>query len=605
MILASLIDYYDRLAADPENPVPDFGFSVQQISFCVVLNADGTLNSIDDMRQSVTDSKGKEKIVSAKKIVPGQSKPSGSGLNPCFLWDNAAYMLGYKPDDPKPDRTRKSFEEFRKQHLARQAAINDPAYDAICTFLKNWDPDDFEPDEPTKEALSSFGIFRVLPAQEFAHQSAAIRRWYIENELSADDEGDAANAVPSLLSGRIAPAARLHEPAIKGVFGAQSAGARLVSFNSDAFESYGKAQGRIAPVAEDEAFKYCTALNALLADRSRRTSIGDATVVWWADRPTQVGESLIAEFFGVPTEEAEEPSAEDKQSVDRVKNAVGRLRRGLLPEDFPDDQVGFHVLGLSPNAARLSVRFWWSGSLGEMVERIRQHQQDLMLEPVPEREADRPITVNRMARETARILGDRPDSKTIDPMLSGEITRAVLTGAPYPMSLLQTIIRRVRNDGEVTYGRCAVIKACITRRNRVLAGLGGQQKEVPVSLNPDGPTPYQLGRLFAVLEKTQADAIPGVSAGIRDRYFGSASATPASVFPRLLRMTQHHMGKLHEGQRINREKLIQEICSNIERFPRHLNLEEQGLFQIGYYHQRQDLYTKKSEPETATISEEN
>jgi CRISPR-associated protein Csd1 len=605
MILASLIDYYDRLAADPENPVPDFGFSVQQISFCVVLNADGTLNNIDDIRRTVAVGNGKERVVSAKKIVPGQSKPSGSGLNPCLLWDNAAYMLGYKPDDPKPKRTQESFEEFRKQHLARQADIDDPAFDAVCTFLKRWDPSAFDPNDPTKEALSSFGVFRVYPAQEFVHQRPAIRQWYLENEVNATDAGKETIAFPSLLSGRIAPVARLHEPAIKGVFGAQSSGARLVSFNSDAFESYGKSQGQLAPVAEDEAFKYCTALNALLADGTRRTSIGDATLVWWADRPTEVGESLIAEFFGIRVEEAEGPSAEDKQSIDRVKNAVGRLRRGLMPDDFPDGQVGFHVLGLSPNAARLSVRFWWSGSLGEMVERLRRHHQDLLLEPIPEREGYNPITVNRMARETARILGDRPDSKTIDPSLSGEITRAVLSGTPYPMTLLQTIIRRVRNDGHITYGRCAIVKACITRRKRVLAGSRGSFEEVPVSLNHNGPVPYQLGRLFAVLEKTQADAIPGVSAGVRERYFGSASATPASIFPRLLRMTQHHMSKLHDGQRVNRDKLIQEICASVDSFPRHLNLEEQGLFQIGYYHQRQDLFTKKPEPETAATGEEN
>ncbi len=605
MILASLIDYYDRLAADPENPVPDFGFSVQQISFCVVLNADGTLNNIDDMRRTVTGGNGKEKVVSAKKVVPGQSTRSGTALKPSFLWDNSAYALGYAADDKNPKRTLKCFEEFRKQHLAHQADINDPAFDAVCTFLKNWDPSAFDPDDSIREILSNFGVFRIWPAHEHVHERPVIRQWFLENESGTPDKRGETREAPSLLSGRIAPVARLHKPAIKGVFGTQPGGAPLVSFNERAFESYGKKQGSVAPVAEDEAFKYCTALNALLADGSRRTSIGDATVVWWADRPTEVGESLIAEFFGVPVEEAEDQSAEDRQSVDRVKNAVGRLRRGLMPEDFPDDQVGFHVLGLSPNAARLSVRFWWSGSLGEMVERLRQHQQDLLLEPVPEREGDQPITINRMTRETARILGDRPDSKTIDPSLAGEITRAVLNGTPYPMSLLQTIIRRVRNDGQVTYGRCAVIKACITRRNRVHAGPGGTFEEVPVSLNPDGPTPYHLGRLFAVLEKTQADAIPGVSAGIRERYFGSASASPASIFPRLLRMTQHHMGKLHDGQRINRDKLIQEICSNIDSFPRHLNLEEQGLFQIGYYHQRQDLFTKKPEPETAAAGEEN
>lgn len=601
MILPSLVNLYDRLAADPESDIAPPGYSRQQVSFVVVLSPDGTLVDIVDNRRVVTDAKGKTKLVQSPMLVIGQSKPSGQGINPCFLWDNAAYMLGWKADDPKPERTLECFAAFRDAHLARRSDIEDDGYAAVCRFLERWQPQAFEPTPEQAEALGSFGVFRIDGEQKYVHERPTIDAWYKQTLATADDQrvGSTTALTPSLTTGQPARIARLHEPKIKGVWGAQSSGATLVSFNQDAFESYGKSQGANAPVAEQDAFKYCTALNTLLASPGRRTQIADATVVWWTDAPVDdLTDDLIASFMTGAT------AAESKADAERLADAMKRLALGTTPE-LTGTEHGLHVLGLSPNAARLSVRFWWNGTVAEMIERVRQHQADLRLEPVPDRDLHRPFSIWRMVRETARVFDGRPDMDTVSPTLAGEITRAVLAGGPYPLSLLQTIVRRVRTDGDVGHGRAALTKACITRRRRLMA-VGSPIEEVPVALDINGPEPYQLGRLFAVLEKTQGDALGQVNASICDRYFGAASATPASVMSRLVRLTQHHLGKLEGGRRVNRERLLQEVMSKIQRYPSHLNLEQQGLFQIGYYHQRADLFTKKSDDNASpTGTEEN
>lgn len=606
MILPALIKHYDALV-DAGADIAQFGFSRQKINFCVHLDNKGQLRGFLDLREE-SDRGGK--LVARTMVVPGQSKPSGQGINPCFLWDNAAYMLGWKADDPKPDRTKQCFEAFREQHLALRDAIGDESFDAVCAFLQTWDPSEFDPNEEEQAVLASFGVFRVGDEQAYVHQRPKPRDWYLAS--MSDDADEAVTVAPSLTTGQPARIARIHEPKIKGVRDAQSLGAALISFNENAFESYGKSQGANAPVDEIDAFKYCTALNHLLADYDRRTTIGDATVVWWADAPDCDGVELMTSFFlGRAFEEDDSngaTAAEHAKTRNWLKSAMHDVAQGVTPSDLRDPDIGFHVLGLSPNASRLSVRFWWDGTLGEIVSKLVQHHRDAHLEPVPERDADRPLSIYQMVRATARIHKDRPDMDTVSPVLAGEIARAVLNGGPYPMSLLEAVIRRVRADGTLNHLRASVIKACITRRRRVLAGTGEPASEVPVSLNHDGPEAYQLGRLFAVLDKTQADALGEINSPISDRYFGSASATPASVFPRLIRLNRHHISKLPGDQREkgdkrasrkSRETLLQEVFSHIDRFPRHLGLEDQGLFQIGYYHQRQDFYTKKSDtPET-------
>lgn len=604
MILPALISYYDRLAAAPDSDIAPFGFSQQKISFCVELDTRGSLVRIADAREEVEDARGKPRLLARSLVVPGQSKPPGSGVNPCLLWDNPAYMLGWNADDDTPDRTRDCFGAFRDKHLALRDEIDDDAFDAVCTFLASWDPDAFEPDDQLAEFLASFGVFRVGNAQEYVHERPSIRAWYAASiEAAEANADDLTPLTPSLISGRPARIARLHEPKIRGVWGAQTAGAALVSFNEPAFESYGKSQGDNAPVGKQDAFKYCTALNRLLSDPQRRAQVGDMTVVWWADAPDAFCAELVATMFAGTLPDDPGDDAEDAGRLLRLRDALDRISRGLLPDDdLSGMDSGFHVLGLSPNAARLSVRLWWSGPMRALLQRVAQHHADAALEPVPTRDAARPLSIHAIVRETARVHGDRPDMDTVSPTLAGELTRAVLSGGLYPRSLLDSVVRRVRTEGRVTHARAAITKACITRCRRAVAR-GGSFEEVPVSLNKQGPEAYQLGRLFAALEKTQADALGTIDASIRDRYFGSASATPAAVFPRLIRLSQHHMGKLDEGRKVTRERLIQEICSKLNRLPPHLNLEAQGLFQIGYYHQREDLFTAR--PKAEAPSEEN
>lgn len=579
MILQALNAYYDRLAADPAADVASFGFSRQRIAYAVVINADGTFdeNCIHDLRTQ--DGK---RLTPKSLLVCGSAKPSGSGFNPCFLWDNPAYMLGYKPDDPKPERTLEAFEAFRNRHFEAEAAINDPEFSAVCRFLESWDSAKAAEFETLVNIGTGFGVFQIRAQRHYVHEREAVRNWWLRQLESNTSDADATSG-QCLVTGTHGPIARLHEPKIKGVSGGQSAGAAIVSFNLDAFESYGKSQSNNAPVGEQAAFQYCTALNRLLADRSRRVQIGDATTVFWTEQPTPV-EGFLGCLFGNPTE--------DEALNTRVQSTLAAIASGKYPGDFGDQQTRFYVLGLSPNAARISVRFWMVSTLGDLVANLRQHFDDLRIAR-GDRDAEF-IMPWQMIRETAR------ESKDIPPLLSGALMRSILTGQPYPQMLLSGLIRRIRADRTLRYVRAASIKACLNRNQfRPL------NKELAMSLDPNREdAAYCMGRLFAELEKTQEDAMPGINDTIKDRYFGSASATPGSVFPRLIRMSQHHLGKLEKPSRTFHDKRIQGICEKLSGFPGHLNLQDQGLFAIGYYHQRQDIFTKKNNSTETTTEKE-
>lgn len=580
MILQALNVYYERLKADPDADVAPFGFSRQKVSFCVVINPDGSLDSIEDLR--VEDGK---RLISRSLLVCGGAKPSGSGINPCFLWDNSAYMLGFKPEDNKPERTRQCFEAFRTQHLDYVHAINDAEYTAVCRFLEEWDPAVASEDAVLSELGNGFGVFRLRGAQHFVHEREAVREFWLSH-IEESAEASEAETSQCLVTGKVSAIARLHEPKIKGVAGSQSSGAAIVSFNLDAFESYGKSQSNNAPVSEQAAFQYCTALNRLLADRSRRVQVGDATTVFWTEQPTPA-ENLLGFVFG------NQPS-EDEAELNRLQRVLESIARGSYPGELGDAKTKFYVLGLSPNAARISVRFWWVSTLGELIDNLRKHYQDLAIIRGP-RDSEF-LSPWKIVRETAR------ESKDIPPLLAGALMRSIFIGQPYPQMLLSAILRRIRADQIINHPRAAAIKACLNRNSR--HGIQPLNKEIGMSLDPErNDAAYCLGRLFAELEKTQEDALPGINATIKDRYFSSASATPGSVFPRLIRMSQHHLGKLERGSKTYHEKRIQQICEKLDGFPSHMNLKDQGLFAIGYYHQRQSIFTKKTES-TATVSEE-
>jgi len=578
MILQALNQYYERLASDPEVDIAPFGYSRQQISFCIVINDDGTLHEI------IEETNGDAAKPRPKSlIVLGGAKPSGSGLNPCFLWDNTGYMLGFKPDDEKPERTLEAFSAFQTKHLDLKTVVADPEFAAVCTFLESWKPETAGEHATLASISSGFGVFRVRGKTHYVHERPAVVEWW-NGQLSRSDTNTSIDG-QCLLTGQQSVLARLHEPKIKGVSGAQSAGASLVSFNDKAYESFGHEQGFNAPVSESAAFQYCTALNHLLRAGGSRIQIGDATTVYWTESP-----SPMEEFFSFAADPAR-VSAEDESQKLKVEATLQRIVRGESVEDLElgDGDTPFYVLGLSPNAARLSIRFWYVSTLAEMVESLRQHFSDLAIVRSSDRDPEFPA-MWRLLRETVR------DSKDIPPLLSGAVMRAILTGSPYPQMLFTAVIRRIRADRVVNSVRAGMLKACLNRNSRV--GISTLKKDVFMSLDSDRPeASYQLGRLFAELEKTQEDALPGLNATIKDRYFGAASATPGSVFPRIIRGSQHHLGKLEYRSKIHREKQIQEICGMLDGFPSHLNLNDQGLFALGYYHQRQAIFTKKIVPE--------
>ncbi len=580
MILQSLNQFYERLAEDPDIEIAPYGYSSQKISFCIVINKKGDLIQFSDIRREA----GK-RLVAQEIQVCGGAKPSGSGLNPCFLWDNTSYLLGYKADDPKPERTRESFEASRDYHLSLEQEINHPSYSAVCNFLKSWNPELSVNYAELAEASTGFLVFQISGEEGYVHETSEIKAWWNQQLEAQQESKDVVNAF-CLVSGKRQRLARLHEPKIKGVRGAQSAGASIVSFNATAYESYHKEQSFNAPVSEQAAFQYCTALNYILSrDNKRSFTIGDATVVFWTERASPM-EHLFSAFMDPDLK------AEDESRREYLNRLFTQIAKGQYPiQELEDPETPFYVLGLSPNAARISIRFWYMSSLGEIFTHLSQHMQDLEICGKPEKELAMPALWQLLA-ETVR------DTKDLPPLLAGSVMKAILSGQIYPQMLYSSVLRRIRMDRQINYRRVSLLKACLNRQNRIQKH-SQLTKEISVSLDPEYPDPaYHMGRLFAELEKSQEDALPGLNATIKDRFFGAASATPASVFPRLIRMNQHHLGKLEPAGKTYHEKRIQDICQNLKQFPGHLSLSQQGLFALGYYHQRQDIFTKKSKAKT-------
>lgn len=572
MILQKLAAYYDRVSADPATAdvLPKPGYSLQQVSFCVVLKPDGTLQGF----QSVTD--GNEKKPRPRKLlVPGQSKPSGSGINPCFLWDNAAYLIGFKADDPKPERTQESFDKFRERTLAAEDEIRSPAFAAVCSFLKSWSPDEArERAGELTDITTNFGVFKIAGEARYVHDDPAVIAWWAAH---GDAGGDDSTEGFCLVTGQHEPIAKLHEPKIKGVNGAQSAGALLVSFNAPAYESLGKAQGANAPVGVATTFKYTNALNYLLSRPDRRTGLGDATFTYWSDQPTQL-EDFFDPIFGDQPAPKDDAAPEDKQRALQVKTFLEHLRDGHAAGDAFDREsdVGFYVLGLSPNASRLSVRLWEQSTVGQMQKRLTTFMREVEMDGIS---ADYPVTVRRMVNATARIIGDKPDYDSISPRLSGEVIRAVLTGKAFPQELLINVLARIRADSQCTPIRAATLRAVLVRNQGVL---------VEPYLNKQHPSPaYNCGRVLAVLAFAQEEALGNVNAGVIRRTLGSVMATPGLQLGRLQRAAEvGHIPKLKRSLPDFVRDELASISSQLkDDVPTQLSPVEQSVFMLGFYQQ--------------------
>lgn len=591
-ILQALDRYYARMAARGEAEAP--GWSREKISFAIVLDTDGQPIDVQDLRET----NGKRAFPRLLEVPAAVNRRSNVAAN--LFWDKSAYALGRTAGVDK--RTATEHAEFVGLHLAQLRDENDDGLTALRRFLETWAPERFDAPPFGDEILDANVVFRLSSDRVFIHERPAAKLLIAARNTA---EGEAAFC---LVTGDEAPVQRLH-PTIKGVQGARSSGAALVSFNLDAFESYGKEQGDNAPTSQAAAFRYGAALNRML-DRGSGNRLarplGDATIVFWADAENEekaaAAEDVFSLMFAPPADVGDDDNLErDAEQAAKLRDALMDFAKGrpvAEPKLNLARGVKFHILGLSPNAARLSVRFWVTDDFEAFAHRLADHDSDLRIEPTPWRA--RSPSVSRLLVQTIvpdRKGSDGSRSRKVDrpfeyleknaPLLAGEVTRAVLTGAPYPRTLLSAALIRLRAGDDASTGwHAAAIRAVLARLHRLdfpeeRTWLMAIDKEF------DDP-PYQLGRLFATLEAAQRQALGKVNATIRDRYFGAASATPAHVFPLLLRGAQNHLGKLRkDGKGGWLEREIEDITAHLPPdLPRTLRLEAQGRFAIGYYHQR-------------------
>lgn len=612
-ILQSLAARYDRLAAEGEAPVP--GFAPSQISFTIVLDRTGRYVATQDERTG----EGK-KLRPRTRLAPAAPKRTVAIASGAF-WDKTSYVLGRTAADATvsaakqakdADRLVKEHAAFLARHENLLADSDDAGCTALLAFLGQWSPERYDTLDHSEAMLDQNVAFRVEGDSGFIHDRPAARA-VLMAEAGARDAGPEGMC---LVTGAMAPIARLH-PSIKGVAGAQSSGAALVSFNLDSFTSHGKLQGANAPVSEAAAFAYATALNGLLTPSGttakgrpvyrNRVMLGETTVPFWAEHGA--AEDITRAMIGDDEEMVGFGDAlpvDERTETTKLSDILHRMQDGIPLRDAApgmDPASRIYVLGLSPNAARLSVRFWVEQSLADFTRHFQQHWADLRLDPVPH---PWPPPLWRLLLE----LAPQRKSENIPPHLSGEVMRAILTGLPYPRALLTQTIMRIRADRDeedrrtgrtlekVSDLRVALLKACLARMHR----WNQIAEDVPVSLDKTTTnSAYRLGRLFAVLERLQRAALGQRNATVRDRFYGSASATPALVFPSLIRNARNHSKAIRTkiGAALAEwfEDHIAEIASGLEgSFPKTLPLEEQGRFALGYYHQRDVFRRKKDVP---------
>jgi CRISPR-associated protein Csd1 len=590
MILQALADYYRRKAADPdpnERLAPQ-GFEWKEIFFILEIDRDGKLVQIEDTREV----QGKREV-GRRFLVPLAVKKSVN-VEANLLWGRAEYVLGL-PDPKKlagkagergEATYKKRVAEAARAFVARIEALPestraDTGVQAVRRFLEHRDLGRAKGSEALHEITEANPnlAFRLNGDPDLVCQREAVVA-----AIASGGTGDGERGV-CLVTGEHGLIERLH-PAIKGVWGAQPSGANVVSFNLPPFDSYAKEQGANAPVGRNAAFAYTTALNHLLGrDSPQRLQVGDASTVFWAERPLPL-ETQIVDIFGEP------PKDDPDRGTKAVRSLYRAIETGALAAEA--GAARFFVLGLAPNAARIAVRFWHVGTVADLAHRIRQHFDDLEIVR-PDWAPAYPSLLRLMSTTAVQGAADN-----IQPNLAGDTMRSILTGVPFPATLLQSALRRCRAERQVPPVRAALVKACINRETRY--GNPAIKEELKVSLDPENPNVgYRLGRLFAVLEKAQEEANPGINATIRDRFYGSASSTPVSVFPNLMRLKNHHLAKLeNRGRAVNLERLIGEIMAGIADFPAHLALLDQGRFAVGYYHQRQVITAGRTPPGRTT-----
>lgn len=586
MILQALVRCYESLAAAGKLEKP--GWSMVKVSWGLELTPEGQIERLWPLE--LADEKGKKRPQLVK--LPAQKKKT-SGTASNFLCENSSYVLG-RDNKGKPERSLECFMACAEKHRELLTEVAHPMAKAILRFFASWNPQSAEENAalaPEWEEILKGGNLVFCMDGAYAQDVPEIAQAW--DEAYADDEK--AEMGRCLVTGQKAPVAILH-PSIKGIVGAQPSGATLVGFNAPSLESFGKddrdkqGQGRNAPVSTYAAFAYTEALNYLLREPAYHSRLGDTTLIYWAEGAEEEYSSAMAGMM-----------FSDNMEQEDLKDAMEALSSGRvvlwnkLPLN-PDNR--FYILGIAPNAARLAVRFFLQNTFGSFAKNLDKHQKRLeIVRPAFDNRAN--LSIWSLLRETANP--NSRDKKPPEPLI-GALMRAVLMNALYPAELFTQTEIRLRAEHEVSRGKAAILKAYLLRNVVELNPDNHPYKEVlQVQLNETTthlPYPYRLGQLFAVLEALQLKANPGINATIKDRYFNSACATPAVVFPTLVRLAQNHLNKLDGGIKVYYDKLITGLFDTMdESYPARLSLQDQGIFQIGYYHQKQKFFTKKEEQE--------
>jgi len=565
MILEALVRQYERLTSDPDSGIAAYGYSLQKIGFCVVLNPDGSLHAIEALTDT---SSGQPKPINL--LVPHFGVKRTRQDKPFFCWDKAEYIFGtaINPDDDR--RAAERLKLFIDLHTKQREKINSPYFNAIVKFLSQIVPSEARRRDDWNDIKAANFVFQIRGTNRFIHDLPEVRAAW-RDILEDASTGERRKC---LVSGKTENIARLH-PAIKGVKDrpGQPSEKGIVAFNSTenpAFDSRELKQSVNAPVSEQAAFQYATALNALLADSKHHVQLGDTTVVFWTDQPDTGADAALAEALGQWAPSGDEEAGKTRS---RLRDFLNRFRQATADPtagDLERADAPFYVLGLSPNAARISVRFWMRCTVAELAERLGAHAHRLQVVGLNEM---RTPSLKQLTRSTAR------EAKEVKPNLAGELTRAFLHNLPLPRSFLNALLQRVRVEGEVTAVRAAGLKAYLLSHGNEI---------MDIYLNREHPSvAYHAGRVFATLAFAQEKALGSINAGVVKKNLASAMATPGLTLGRLQRAAEvGHMHKLDANlAEFVRDELTSANCRLLDGPPNNLGPDDQTRFALGFYQQ--------------------
>ena len=594
MILQALTAYYETLAEFGKVTRP--GWSIAKVAGRLTLSKNGEIEGFVPMKKE--EIRGKKTVEVPQTLRVPEQKSRASGISPNFLCDNSTYLLGID-EKGKPERSKECFFAAREKHMEILKNIHSKAAEAVYSFFQNWKPENAMDNpvlEKYREAILSAPNLIFSVNGEYVHDDEMIAEAWESYYAQADD----GMMRTCLVTGKKAPIARTHG-LIKGLPGAQSSGASLVGFNASAFCSYEKEQSYNAPVSEYAVYAYTTALNYLLQTQGCRTTLGDTTIVYWAESGEEVYQATFNEIVESPNDNQETIRGVFENLAKGWEVNTGDVMKSLSPDQR------FYILALSPNAARIAVRFFYADSFGNIMRHLQEHYERM--------EIVRPVTDTIEYLGIWRLMQETVNKKSKDKKpqdnVSGAVLKAILSGGRYPEGLYHAVLRRIRAEQDdsdariykITRGRAAILKAYLIRNTNM-----GEKEEITVGLNENCENvAYILGRMFSVLEAIQVEANPGINSTIKDRYFNSACATPGSVFPIILKLKNSHMKKIEAksiGSRIYYERQLGDLQGKINvsdnqetAYPKRLSLEEQGMFILGYYHQTQKRFEKREKEE--------